>query len=105
MLKLVLGKSGAGKSYKMYQEMIQESMENPQGKYFAIVPEQFTMETQKDFVQLHPRHGIQNIDILSFMRLAYRVFEEQGKRQGTVLEDTGKSMLVRKVVSEKKDQL
>lgn len=105
MLKLVLGKSGAGKSYKMYQEMIQESIDNPQGKYFAIVPEQFTMETQKDFVQLHPRHGIQNIDILSFMRLAYRVFEEQGKRQGTVLEDTGKSMLVRKVVSEKKDQL
>lgn len=105
MLKLVLGKSGAGKSYKMYQEMIQESMENPQGKYFAIVPEQFTMETQKDFVQLHPRHGIQNIDILSFMRLAYRVFEEQGKRQGTILEDTGKSMLIRKVVSRKKEQL
>ncbi|MCI8410139.1 MAG: helicase-exonuclease AddAB subunit AddB [Lachnospiraceae bacterium] len=105
MLKLVLGKSGAGKSYKMYQEMIQESMNNPQGKYFAIVPEQFTMETQKDFVQMHPRHGIQNIDILSFMRLAYRVFEEQGKRQGTILEDTGKSMLVRKVVSQKKEQL
>lgn len=105
MLKLVLGKSGAGKSYKMYQDMIQESMDNPQGKYFAIVPEQFTMETQKDFVQMHPRHGIQNIDILSFMRLAYRVFEEQGKRQRTILEDTGKSMLVRKVVSQKKEQL
>lgn len=105
MLKLVLGKSGAGKSYRMYQEIVQESMNNPQGKYFAIVPEQFTMETQKDFVQMHPRHGIQNIDILSFMRLAYRVFEEQGKRQGTILEDTGKSMLVRKVVSQKKEQL
>lgn len=105
MLKLVLGKSGAGKSYKMYQEIIEESIQNPQGKYFAVVPEQFTMETQKDFVQLHPRHGIQNIDVLSFMRLAYRVFEEQGKRQGTILEDMGKSMLVRKVVSEKKEQL
>ena len=104
-LQLILGKSGAGKSYQLYQKIISESIKNPDKKYFVVVPEQFTMQTQKDLVSMHPNHGICNIDVLSFMRLAYRVFEEQGKMKRTVLEDTGKSMLVRKVIAEKKDEL
>ena len=46
--------------------------------YLIIVPEQFTMQTQKELVSLHPAGGILNIDILSFQRLAYRIFEETG---------------------------
>ena len=42
------------------------------------MPEQFTMQTQKELVSLHPAGGILNIDILSFQRLAYRIFEETG---------------------------
>lgn len=104
-LQLILGKSGAGKSYRLYQKIIQESIKHPEKRYFVVVPEQFTMQTQKDLVTMHPNHGICNIDVLSFMRLAYRVFEEQGNMKRTVLEDTGKSMLVRKVIAEKKDEL
>ncbi len=48
-----------------------------------LVPEQFTMQTQKDLVRMHPRHGIMNIDVLSFARLAYRVFEETGVKKNT----------------------
>ncbi|MBQ3600544.1 MAG: helicase-exonuclease AddAB subunit AddB [Lachnospiraceae bacterium] len=104
-LQLILGRSGAGKSHFLYENVIRESMENPKMSYFVIVPEQFTMETQHNLVSMHPNHGIQNIDVLSFLRLSYRIFEEQGKRQGTVLEDTGKSMLVRKVIGNKKEEL
>lgn len=104
-LQMILGRSGAGKSYQLYQRVIEQSMKHPRKQYFVIVPEQFTMQTQKDLVAMHPNHGIYNIDVLSFMRLAYRVFEEQGGMKRTVLEDTGKSMLVRRVITEKKDQL
>ena len=104
-LQFVMGRSGAGKSYTLYQKIIKESRKHPQNKYFVIVPEQFTMQTQKDLVAMHPNHGISNIDVLSFMRLAYRVFEEQGGMKRTVLEDTGKSMLVRRVITEKQDTL
>ena len=104
-LQLILGKSGAGKSYALYKKIVEQSMKHPEKNYLVVVPEQFTMQTQKDLVHMHPNHGISNIDVLSFLRLAYRVFEEQGGMQRTVLEDTGKSMLVRKVISDQKENL
>ncbi len=104
-LQFILGSSGAGKSYYLYQKMIEESMKQEKTNYLVIVPEQFTMQTQKDFVSMHPNKGIMNIDILSFMRLAYLVFDEVGGDDRQILEDTGKSMIVRKVLEEKKDEL
>lgn len=104
-LQLYLGSSGSGKSYRLYRRMIENSIEDRNTEYLVIVPEQFTMQTQKDIVAMHPDHGVMNLDILSFMRLAYRVFDETGGNDRPVLEDTGKSMLVRKVVQFKKDEL
>ena len=58
------------------------------------------MQTQKTLVEMHPGKGILNIDILSFERLAYRVFEETGGDNRKVLEDTGKSMVLQKMVQQ-----
>ena len=104
-LQLILGGSGAGKTTYLYDEVIRLSMEHPQEQYFLIVPEQFTMQTQKELVRLHPDGGILNIDILSFQRLAYRVFEETGTRVGKVLEETGKNLVLRKIAQERKGEL
>ena len=104
-LQLILGSSGVGKSHRLYEEIIKDSMRNPDTNYLVVVPEQFTMQTQRDMVAAHPNHGIMNIDILSFMRLAYRVFDELGGHDKVVLEDTGKSMILRKVVESKSEEL
>lgn len=104
-LQLILGSSGSGKSHQLYQEIIEKSMEYKDTNYLVVVPEQFTMQTQKDLVTMHPNHGVMNIDILSFMRLAYRVFEEVQVKDRLVLDDTGKSMILRKVVAGKKKEL
>ena len=97
-LQFIIGNSGAGKSHLAYERIIRESMEHPEILYYIIVPEQFTMQTQKDVVEMHPGKGILNIDILSFERLAYRVFEEVGGDNRKLLEDTGKSMVLQKLV-------
>ena len=71
MLRFILGASGVGKTTYIYDEIIKESMENMDKQYILLVPDQFTMETQRDIVSRHPRHGTMNIDILSFNRLAF----------------------------------
>lgn len=104
-LQLFLGSAGSGKSYQLYREVIKESGKNPDTNYLVIVPEQFTLQTQKDMVSMHPDHGIMNVDILSFLRFAYRIFDEVGGNDFPILEDTGKSMVIRRVVAEKKKEL
>ena len=104
-LQFYLGSAGSGKSYQMYQNIIKESQKNPGTNYLIIVPEQFTLQTQKDIVSMHPNHGVMNVDILSFMRFAYRIFDELGGNDFPILEDTGKSMVIRKVVAMKSKEL
>ncbi len=104
-LQLILGGSGSGKTTALYETVIQESIQNPDESYFVIVPEQFTMQAQKDMVMMHPAHGTMNIDVLSFQRLAYRVFEELAVENLQVLDDMGKSMVLRKVTAACRKQL
>lgn len=104
-LQMFLGSAGSGKSYQLYREVIEQSKMHPDTNYLVIVPEQFTLQTQKDIVTMHPEHGVMNVDILSFLRFAYRIFDEVGGGDLPVLEDTGKSMILRKVVSEKRKDL
>ncbi|MCF0134405.1 MAG: PD-(D/E)XK nuclease family protein [Blautia sp.] len=104
-LKLIIGSSGAGKSYYAYQNIIKKAAAHMETAYFVIVPEQFTMQTQKDIVELSPRKGILNIDVLSFNRLAYRISEEVGEEQRELLEDTGKVMVLQKIVQSTGNEL
>lgn len=104
-LQFILGNSGSGKSYTLYRRLIEESRRHPEQSFMVIVPEQFTMQTQKDLVMLHPDRGIMNIDILSFRRLAHRIFEEVGTDRRSVLTETGKNLMLRKVAMEQKDAL
>jgi len=104
-LQFVFGPSGSGKSYYLYHHIIEESMEHPDRNYIVLVPEQFTMQTQKDLVSMHPHHGIMNVDVLSFGRLAYRVFEETGGGSLPVLDDEGKNLILRKIAGDYESEL
>ena len=104
-LQFIFGPSGSGKSFYLYHHIIEESMRNPSQNYIVLVPEQFTMQTQKDLVSMHPRRGIMNIDVLSFGRLAYRVFEETGGENRPVLDDEGKNLILRKIAGEHEEEL
>ena len=104
-LQFIFGNSGFGKTTAIYEKIIKESMEHPERKYYCLVPEQFTLQTQKDFVMMHPRKGIFNIDVLSFQRLAYHVFEEVGENGRIILEETGKNIVLRKLAKEQEAQL
>lgn len=102
---LVTGGSGSGKTEFIYNKIIDWSMREPERRFFVIVPEQATMQAQKDIIRLHPRHGTFNIDVVSFERLAYRIFEELSLPQPEILDDTGKTMVLRKLAGENRKDL
>lgn len=104
-LSIVLGSSGSGKSTYVYDKIIEESMADRNKNFLVIVPEQYTMSTQRLLVEKHPNGCIMNIDVLSFNRLAYRIFEELGVQVLDILDDVGKSLVLRKLVDDKLDEL
>ena len=104
-LQFIFGNSGSGKSHYLYQQIVKESICHPEKNYLVLVPEQFTMQTQKDLCMAHPRGGIMNIDVLSFGRLAHRVFEETGKERQPILDDEGKNLVLRKIAGNYEDEL
>ena len=104
-LKFVFGPSGSGKSYQLYDYVIRESVKFPDRQYIVLVPEQFTMQTQQKLVELAPNHAIMNIDVLSFKRLAYRVFDDMGMQDIQVLEETGKNLVLRRLAQEQEETL
>lgn len=104
-LQFYFGGSGAGKSRKLHEDIIEAAGREPKRNFLLIVPDQFTMQTQMDLVLEHPNRAIMNIDVLSFGRLTHRILEEVGHEDMPVLDDTGKSLILRKIAETEQEKL
>ena len=104
-LQFIMGPSGSGKSHYLYQWVTLEASVHPEKKYIVLVPEQFTMQAQRDLVMASPNKGILNIEVLSFSRLAHRVLEETGENRRMILNDVGKNFVIRKVAGDHEEKL
>lgn len=104
-LQFYVGPSGSGKSTRVYRDILARAAEDIQQRYFVVVPDQFTMRTQQVLCQLSESGGIMNVEVLSFGRLAHRIFEECNCEQLTRLDDTGKNLILRAVANEHLDEL
>ena len=61
-LQFIFGNSGSGKSSYLYRNILKEAAEHPEKNYLVLVPEQFTMQTQRELVRLEKSHAIMNVD-------------------------------------------
>jgi ATP-dependent helicase/nuclease subunit B len=104
-LQFYFGPSGSGKSTRLNHDLVKWSLAAPDKRFFLIVPDQFSLYTQMELVKSHPRRGIMNIEVLSFGRLAHRIFSEVGQSRATVLDDSGKSLILRKIAGDISDEL
>ena len=106
-LRFIFGAGGAGKTEYLLQYFLKHAQENFRKNWFLIVPEQDTLAMQKKILAhpANPGGGILNIDVLSFNRLAYRVFEELGLQAMTIIDDTGKIMILRSVTEKIRGKL
>ena len=97
----LFGPSGSGKTSCAFREMAEDSLSAPGKRFFILVPEQHGMLEQKRLLMLHPRHASGNVEVMSFNRLAYRVFAELNIRNPEFMDDSGKAMVLRRVASER----
>ncbi|MBR4795453.1 MAG: exodeoxyribonuclease V subunit gamma, partial [Lachnospiraceae bacterium] len=104
-LNLILGNAGSGKTGCLIDHILKEAKANPGKNYLYLVPEQFTLSTQRQMVMRSENHCIMNVDVLSFERLSYRVFEELNISNLSVLEDIGKILLLRLVAIKNEGKL
>ena len=101
-LRVITGTDARGKTQMIIREIC-SLPENIHG--YLIVPEQFGLEMQKELIEQHPKHGFFHLDVLSFHRLAFRIFEEQHFNPPQILEDLGISMLLRKILARHENDL
>ena len=104
-LSIVAGRAGTGKSTYIYDDISKEIKKNRRTNLILIVPEQRTYQTELEIIARIREHGIMSVEVLSFTRLAYKIFEEVGNLKVQEINRYGKIMLLKQVFEENRDQL
>jgi len=99
-LTFVLGLSGSGKTTHCLDEITKHLSQPDPPALFYIVPEQFSLQAERLLVSRSPAKAVMRAQALSFGRLAYYVFSRTGGAPVKQLNETGKHMLLRKILRE-----
>lgn len=98
-LRFVIGRSGTGKTTYCLNEIREKLRLQPDGPPLVmLVPEQATFQTEYALLQSSGLNGTIRAQALSFRRLAFRVMQETGGTALVPINDTGKHMLLYKLV-------
>ena len=81
-LQFILGNAGGGKTWYIEHQAAAMASKDMKRQIFVVVPEQFTMQTQRNLVALSERHGLWNIEVQSFPPCFSCVWRD-GCRNGT----------------------
>ncbi|MCI8633213.1 MAG: hypothetical protein HFE64_07020 [Lachnospiraceae bacterium] len=104
-LELILGAAAGGKTTRLQQEISQIAAEDAQRPLIYIVPEQTTLKVQQQLIQKMPGRSMLGTEILSFNRLAHRIFAETGMPPVKLLDDMGKCMVLYKLARDHQKEL
>jgi ATP-dependent helicase/nuclease subunit B len=104
-LRLVYGRAGSGKSSFCLNDIKAKHNDGENTSLILVVPEQFTLQAEKNLVKAMGSGGIMRAEVLSFRRMAYRVFNEVGGIVRRHINSAGKCMLIYRVIDCLKDEL
>jgi len=104
-IRYVTGRSGTGKSHLVLREIREKIIKDNNGKLILLVPEQFTLQSERDLIYKMELPGIIDVNVLSFTRLAHKVFNEVGGLTRIHLNEQGKNILLRKIIDESEKSL
>lgn len=99
----MLGGPGTGKSKEISDRVCEAAK---QGKsVFLFVPEQFTFETERNYYTLMGPKVFRHVSVLSFTRLAHRIFKEFGGTAGDYADESMKLIFMDLALRQVKEEL
>lgn len=103
-LRFVYGRSGSGKTHYCLTEMKKRIEEHTHHPLILIVPEQASFQAERSLVSVIPSGGILKAEVLSFQRMAFRIFNEAGGITYPHIHPAGKSMILYRILDKMQNQ-
>ena len=104
-IRFIFGRAGSGKSYYCLNQIKKKLTNDKNNKLIMLVPDQYTFQTEKKLLEYVGEKSLLRAEVLSFKRMATRVFDKCGGRAINVIEDSGKNMLIYKLLKDKGEEL
>ena len=102
-LKFITGRAGSGKTSLCLKSIIDAENNCSQTPIYYIVPEQYTLQAERDLISYSKNGSVMKAQVLSFNRLCYNIFSRSGGLCQTPLDDIGKALVIKKIVAENKN--
>ena len=105
-VRFIIGRSGVGKTRLILDEIKQTCDEFPQGDpIYVLIPDQMSFHMEYQLLKQSRYPSLMRVQGLSFNRFAYRILQETGGLSRYHLDEVGLAILLKKVMTEKKDEL
>lgn len=101
-LRIIYGRAGSGKSRFCIEDIKRSKVEYPDKTLILLVPEQFTLQGEKNLVKALGASGIEEAEVLSFKRLARRILDEVGGAARQHVNAAGKAMIIYDILEKNK---
>jgi len=102
-LRFIYGRSGSGKTRFCLSEIKSKLAAGGTQPLILLVPEQFTFQAERDLIAELGKGGILKTEVLSFRRLAYRIFNEVGGITHPHIQPAGKCMILYRILDKMRD--
>lgn len=102
-LRFIYGTAGTGKSEFCFNE-IKNNIKNKE-KIYIITPEQFSYSAEKKLLEEINTNASVNAEVISFNRIANRVFTEVGGANEVLISKSSKVMLIYSILEKEKKNL
>ncbi|MBQ4612373.1 MAG: exodeoxyribonuclease V subunit gamma [Clostridia bacterium] len=99
MRRLLLGRSGSGKTQAVF-DRLEALVAQGHEKVFLLVPEQYSFENERDLQMRLGTQAASRVQLISFTRLADKVFRELGGMAGEQLDDGMRALLMSRALEQ-----
>lgn len=105
-IRFIYGRSGTGKSKFCIDEIKNNISERGnKNRLILLVPEQYTFTVENKILKSIGEHAFLRTEVLSFKKMAHEVFEQYGGRVKEIIKESGRNMLIHRVLNENMESL